>query len=172
MLQELALAAVAWSAVIPAGEWGSAVLNHFATEQRVETQPPFEETILVEDLVPTERVSIRVTGADGSSQCVTGCVEEVAEGRIVLSRSFTQQERVQFLTADWAEGIPYFQSHWGTHLVGRELIYRGVSVIPVAAAAEIGPAEWRDWIVDGPPPSQMVHVVGPNAWHPSPRDDF
>lgn len=126
MLQELALAAVAWSAVIPTGAWDAAVLNHFATERPIKTRPSFEEKILAEELVPGERVSIRLADAGGRSQCVTGCVEEVAEGRIVLGRAIAQEVKLKFLPAPWAERIPYVRQHWGTHLAIYELDYLGV----------------------------------------------
>ena len=172
MLQDLALAAFAWSAVIPPAAWDAAMLNPLAAEQCIATRPSFSERVLIEELVPGERVSIRLADAGGGSQCVTGCVEEVAEGRIVLGRAIAQEVKLRFLPAPWAERIPYVPQHWGTHLAVYELDYLGVSVIPVATAAEIGPAEWRDWIVQGPLPYRMIEITGPNAWHPSPREDF
>lgn len=170
MLQELALAAAAWSAAAIDNTWFAleayCCLVEVADERIAAGRPSFDnESISVDELTPGQRVAVRVADSAGRPQFLMGCVEEVADEQIVLSRSVSDDVELLFCPPDWAEGLPYVGEHWGHYAIRHTLEYRGVSVVPYAAALKIEEAHFPDWIALGNMPWQICEGGSPNTWY-------
>jgi hypothetical protein len=166
MLQELALAAAAWSAAALDNAWFALEAYCFVEEHVVTDRRSLEdESIPVGDLMPGQRIAVRVADREGRPQYLMGCVEEVVDERIVLSRSVSHDVEVLFHSPSWSEGLPYIGEHWGTYWTRHTLEYQGVSVVPVAAVRRIDEDGFPDWITLGEMPQKLGIGGPPNAWY-------
>lgn len=166
MLQELALAAAAWSAATIDNAW-FALEAYCVVEEHVVTggRSLDDESIPIDDLMPGQRISVRVADREGRPQYLMGCVEEVTDERIVLSRSVSDDVEVLFHSPSWSERLPYVREHWGHYWTRHTLEYQGVSVIPVATVRRIDEAYFPDWIALGEMPQKIGMGGPPSAWH-------
>ena len=160
MLQELALAAAAWSAAALDNAW-FAIHLQLVVEERIADRPPAidGEPIAVDEIAPGQRISIRISDDGAPARFLTGRVEEVGDEQIVLSQTITQEVQLQFRPASWAAPFPYLREHWGGFFVRETLVYQGGSVIPFSEARRVEAARFPDWNTAGSLPYQVVSKI-------------